>query len=123
MAVSLPRRADVAREHTWNLESIYPTTAHWERAFEEVESSLPSLARFRGTLGSSGATLLEWFRASESLAQTAGKLYVYARLGFDTNTTDQDRGALVGRAQGLMARLGAATAFEEPELLALSPEE
>jgi oligoendopeptidase F len=123
MAVTLPRRADVAREHTWDLESIYLTTAHWERDFEVVESSLPSLARFQGTLGSSGATLLEWFRASESLTQTASKLFVYARLGFDTDTTNQDQGALVGRAQGLFARLSAATSFDEPELLALAPEE
>lgn len=122
MAVSLRRRAEVAREHTWNLESIFATRDDWERGFAEVEGGLAGLARFQGRLSESGATLLEWFQVSEGLVQVANKLFVYARLAFDVDTTDQGQGALVGRTQGLMARLAAATSYAEPELLALAPE-
>jgi oligoendopeptidase F len=119
MAVTLQRRAEVAREHTWDLASIFASHADWEQSFASVEASIPDLARFRGRLAESGASLLEWFNASEALVQVAGKLSVYARLGFDVDTTDQAQGALVGRTQGLAARLMAAISFAEPELLAL----
>jgi oligoendopeptidase F len=122
MAVTLPRRAEVAREHTWDLESIFASREDWERGFAEVEAGLPDLARFQGRLGESGTALLEWFHASERLTQIANRLMVYARLGFDVDTTDQSAGAQVGRSQGLAARLAAAGAFAEPELLAIAPE-
>lgn len=122
MAVTLPRRAEVAREDTWDLESIFATRDAWEQTFAEVEAGIPGLTRFQGHLADSGAQLLSWFLASEQLSQLAGKLFVYARLGFDVDTTDQAQGALVGRTQGLVARLSAAQSFAEPELLALAPD-
>ncbi len=123
MSTTLPQRANVAREHTWDLESIFTTIESWEQTFAQVEADLPGLAQFQGRLGESGATLLDWFQQSEALTQLAYKLYVYARLGFDVNTGNQQQGALVGRTQGLMARVAAATAFAEPELLTLSKDD
>ncbi len=119
MAVTLLRRAAVVREHTWDLESIFASDADWEQAFANVEAALPDLARYRGCLAESGTVLLEWFNSSEALVQIVNKLSVYARLGFDVETTNQAQGALVGRTQGLGARLMAALSFAEPELLAL----
>lgn len=122
MAVTLPRRAEVAREHTWDLESIFATHELWEQAFVGVDAAIPDLARFRGRLAESGAVLLEWFQVSENLIQIVSRLAVYARLGFDVDTTNQAQGALVGRTQGLGARVMAAVSFAEPELLALPAE-
>jgi oligoendopeptidase F len=118
----LLQRADVAREHTWDLESIFATREAWEQAFAQVEADLPGLAQYQGRLGETGSILLAWFHQSEALTQLCYKVGVYARLGFDVNTGDQQQGSMVGRTQGLMARLAAATAFAEPELLALPQE-
>ncbi|HEU5086518.1 MAG TPA: oligoendopeptidase F [Roseiflexaceae bacterium] len=119
---TLARRADVEREHTWDLEAIFPNLEQWEQRFAAVERDLPNLARFQGHLGDSPAALREWLTESERIVQLASKLFVYARLQFDQDTTNQEHAALNGRAQGLMARVAAATAFAEPELLALGQE-
>lgn len=119
MTTTLPPRAAIAREHTWDLASIFATSAAWEQAFADVDAALPGLAAYQGRLGESGETLLAWFSHSEAVTQAAYRVFVYARLGFDVDTGDQQQSAMVGRSQGLLARLAAACAFAEPELLAL----
>ena len=37
MAILL-KRANVAKEHTWNLESIFPDLDAWEQAFATLQS-------------------------------------------------------------------------------------
>jgi oligoendopeptidase F len=122
MTATLARRADVAPEHTWDLEAIFPNLEQYSQSFAAVERDLPGLARFQGHLGDSPAALREWLTESERVGQLAARLFVYARLRFDQDTTDQENAALNGRAQGLMARVSAATAFADPELLALGAE-
>lgn len=122
MATKLPKRSEVPVERTWDLGSIYPTVADWERACAALDSELPTLARFRGRLTESAAVLREWFETSSRIGAEVNKAVVYARLSFDVDTTNQEAAALNGRAQGLHARFAAASAFAEPELLAAGPE-
>ncbi len=121
MAILL-KRANVAKEHTWNLESIFPDLDAWEQAFATLQSEIPKLASYQGRLGESAAILREWLTESERITQLARKLFTYSHLRFDQDTTDQEHAALNGRAQSLMARVAAAHAFASPELLALGKE-
>jgi oligoendopeptidase F len=118
MAATLLQRSEVPAARTWDLESIFPTMADWERSFAALEAELPELARFHGRLAESPATLLEWFETTSRVGAEVNRVFVYARLGFDVDTTNQQAAALNGRAQGLFARYAAASAFAEPELLA-----
>ncbi|HVO43326.1 MAG TPA: oligoendopeptidase F [Aggregatilineales bacterium] len=121
MVVSLPVREEVAREHTWAIDSIYASPADWEAAFNALEARLPELEPFRGKLGESSATLLKWLELNTQLQVAAGHLFVYAQSSFDVDSNNQAAGALVGRAIGLYSRLGAASSFDTPEILAIEP--
>jgi oligoendopeptidase F len=121
MARTLLTRAEVPVERTWDLASIFATSDEWEREYAVLEAELPSLARFRGRLADDPATLLDWFDTSSRLGAAVSRVFVYARLDFDVDTTNQQAAALNGRAQGLFARYAAASAFAEPELLATDP--
>ncbi|NWF78702.1 MAG: oligoendopeptidase F [Chloroflexi bacterium] len=120
MTVTLPARAEVPIEHTWDLASIYPDQAAWAADVEALEAELAAIVAFRGRLGESAATLLAWLQLVDRLQVAMGRLYTYAQMCFDVDTTNQVAAGLRERAIGLSARLGAATAFAEPELLALS---
>lgn len=119
---TLPKRADVAPEYTWNLESIFPSLEAWEQGFSSVEQDLPGLAKYQGHLGESAAMLGAWLSESERITQLARKVSTYSHLRFDQDTTNQANAALSGRAQSLMARVAAAHAFASPELLGLGQE-
>jgi oligoendopeptidase F len=119
---TLPKRSEIPVERTWDLASVFATADAWEMAFRTCEEELPALGRFQGRLAESPKALLEWFEVSTSIAVQVSRVLIYARLSFDVDTTNQESAGMAGRAQGLAARFGAATAFAEPELLAAGRE-
>ena len=67
MPQTVPLRQDIPREHTWNVESIFPTDAAWEDELRALGEQLPTLARFRGHLADSATTLADWFALAEQI--------------------------------------------------------
>lgn len=116
---TVPPRNAIPREHTWDVESIFPNDAAWSAEFDALIKELPAFARFRGHLADNAATLADFFAASEALMTRAGKVMLYASMKHTVDTADQTAAALNDRTRGLMARLGAALAFSEPELIAI----
>ncbi len=112
-------RAEIPEADTWDLESIYPTRAAFEAAFAQTEADLAKISAFKGRLAEGPATLLQYFQTLEAVVSEVGKLFVYSRLKYATDTTDSDAAALNDRGGGLFARFGAAAAFAEPELMAI----
>ncbi len=116
-ASHLPARKDVPQEETWNLESIFPTLEAWHAAYQDVEARLPAIGEFKGRLGESPQTLLRAIKTAEQLAIDGMKVFVYAGLSASVDVSDQQAAAMYGQANGLVARLRAATAFIKPELM------
>ncbi len=121
MSVTLARRAEVPAAHTWDQASVYPSLAAWEADARALEAALPELAGYSGRLAESSATLLALLTRAQEQRVTAGRLYTYASMAFDVDTTDQAAAGLRDRAISLYTHLSAALAFVEPELLAIEP--
>jgi len=121
MTATLPPRAEVPAEHTWDLASIYPTVANWEADLRALEGEQPAIVGFQGRLSESPATLLAWLQLGEHLQHRVGMIFSYAQMRFDEDTANQAAAALRDRAIGAITRVSAAAAFSEPELLAVEP--
>ena len=119
MANTVPLRKDVAKQFTWNVESIFPNDDAWEAEFKRVEENLPTVAKFRGHLGDSAAMLADFLDATEQIARALGKVMLYASMHHTVDTGDASAVAKNDRVRGLMARAGAARSFAEPEMLAI----
>ena len=117
MMQTLPRRADVRKEDTWDIDNIYASLADWEAAFAALEQRIPALAAYQGKLTQSPKSLLNWLHLNAELGPEVEKLYIYASLLSDSDTANQTNAARVGRLVGLLARVRAAMAFADPELL------
>ncbi len=122
MPTTLPPRHAVDPALTWDLQSVFASDAAWEKACEEMSAHIESLAAFPGTLGESPQRLATWLESYAAVAQRMGPIWVYAGLQHATDAADQTAGARAGRAQALGARLAAAAAFAEPEIMALGAE-
>ncbi len=120
--MTLPKRSDVPVELTWNLETIYETPEAWEQAFQRVSDELPKLAAFEGKLGDSAQTFYDAFQLDNELSQVLGKLYVYASLRSDEDTSNGQNLARMSRIQALGAKAAAASAYMTPEILAIPQE-
>jgi len=115
---TLKKRADIEAQHTWNLESVFPTADAWEAEYQQLEAEIPSIRQYEGRLGESAGTLLAFLQASLTLQSRLQRLNVY-NLQASADQTDQVAKARQGRTYGLFGRWSAAVAFADPELLTL----
>jgi oligoendopeptidase F len=112
-------RNEIPEADTWDLESIYASRDEFEKAFKKGEAALADVSAFKGRLAEGADTLAAFYKTYERVIQQIGKLFVYGRLKYATDTTDQDAAALNDRVTGLFARFQAAAAFSDPELMAI----
>jgi oligoendopeptidase F len=118
MVKTLPARADIPVEHTWDLTPVYATDEAWEHEYAGVAPLLEELVTYKGRLDNA-QTLLEMLTLREIIGKRVGRLYVYAALRRDEDTTNAVYQAQTDRAQQLYVRASAAGSFVRPELLAL----
>jgi len=115
----VPERAEIDARYKWDLADIFSGEVEWETEFRRVEARLPEFAPYRGRLGESGPTLLEFFRLKESIEEALEQLAIYACLLRDEDTRVPAHQAMADRVTSLSVRAGEALSFVDPELLAL----
>jgi oligoendopeptidase F len=121
--VTTPPRSAVPVERTWNTESVFPTVAAWEAEIEAIAAAASELGRFAGRLAEGPQVALEALRARDDLFVRVGRAYSYAIIDYAVDTANQDAVARYGRGESVRGQVAAATAFVEPELLALGREQ
>lgn len=118
----IPQRSEIPVEHTWNTADLFPTDEAWEKEFEEAQAQLRTLPGYAGRLGESAKTLYEYLTLSMRVGDRLEELYRYASLRQDEDTRVAKYQAMAGKGMSLFVEARAATAFEKPELIKLSPE-
>ncbi|WP_203637234.1 oligoendopeptidase F [Levilactobacillus wangkuiensis] len=117
----IPKRSAVPTALTWDLTTIYPDDAAFKAAVKDVQAEATKMAAMKGQLSQSGADLYRVTKANFDLERQLERVYVYASLKNDQDTGDAAAQALMGQAEGLLATVGAAASWFEPEVLALEP--
>jgi oligoendopeptidase F len=118
----LPKREEIPVERTWNVEDIFATNEAWETEFKSLKEELPKLQKFKGTLGTSSDQLFQCLKYQNELSMRIGKLYVFAHLKSDQDTTNSFFQGLNDRASTLASEFSNYSSFIIPELLSM-PEE
>src|SRR5215469_6568543 len=117
---TMTKRSDIAKEFTWDLESIYATNNAWENSFKKIEQGLPELEALKGTLGQSGEALLKVLLTRDELYEELETLFVYASMRKDEDTTNSEYQGMFDRAMQLFVRASTIGSYIEPEILALA---
>lgn len=119
---ALPKREDIPKEETWDLEAIFPDIGSWEKAFQKVKDLVPEIEAFKGKLQESSETLFAMLKKQDELTEILYKVYVYAHMKSDEDTANSTYQALHDRAGNLATMVGSKLAFVTPEILAIDPE-
>lgn len=120
--ITIPPRSEVPKETTWNAEALYEDVEAWEDAYQRVLDRMAELDAVRGRLEHGVETVLRSLDLTSDLLNQAEKLQVYAGFAYAVDTTDQKAAGRNSKAQGLVGKVKAATAFLKPELVALGEE-
>ncbi|MDQ0418648.1 oligoendopeptidase F [Croceifilum oryzae] len=121
-AKKLPKRSEIATPDTWRLEDIFATDDAWEQEYRDIKATLPQFAEFQGKLGSSADILFQALHIRDQVSERLGKVFVYARMRYDQDTTNSHYQAYNDRAASLMTEASNAMSYYRPEILAI-PEE
>ena len=119
-SASVPAREDMDPQYQWKLSDMYATDDAWQDDFQKIKTSLPQMQQFKNKLSTSAQTLADCLHLRDEISITMGKLYAYARMHRDENSATSKYQALTGKAQALLAETSAASAFVEPEILAMA---
>jgi oligoendopeptidase F len=109
----------VKKHQTWNAESVFASPDGFDAEVKRILESLPGIKKYQGHLGESVDVFLEAMNAMDALERRAAKIRVYASVASAVDANDQRAAAMNGSATSALAQVGAATAFVEPELLAM----
>lgn len=119
---AVPKRSEIPKELTWDLESVYADDSQWEQDFARAEAMIPQLAACQGTLGKGSKELQHGITLLHDLYMLLDKLLSYARMRRDEDTSNSKYVALADRGTSLWIRAAAAGAFVTPEILAIPQE-
>ena len=116
---TIPLRSEINKDYTWNAESVFATPQAWEDEVNAIVNGLPELKKFQGKLKENPKTLADAFDILEDLTARASRAFMYAGFAYSVDTTDQKAAAMRNKGQGMYGQLLAASAFVNPELLAI----
>lgn len=117
----LPTRDQVNSELTWDLTPIFQNQQAFEQAFDGVMKQIDALPELEGKMAHSSDDLVKVIETIMNTIRPAEKLYVYASLKHDQDTSNAENQALSGRTQNMFTKLESNIAWFEPELLAIEP--
>lgn len=115
----LPSRSEIKVEDTWKLEDIFASDDAWEKEFEEVKALIPQMEKFKGKLGESAQTLYDAFQEQDELTMRVSKLYTYAHMRYDQDTTNSFYQGLNDRIKTLYTQIASALSYVTPEILSI----
>ena len=115
-------RKDIDVKDTWNLESIYANNELWEEDYAALEKDAAEFAKLKGAIEADVSKIPAVLDVYYGLHRRLSKLSVYARMRFDQDTTDSTYQTMSAKIGSLGVKIGAASAFVEPEILSYSKE-
>ena len=82
-----PLRSEIKKEDQWDLTLIYKNGEEWEKDLEKAKKEIKKVADFKDMLSSS-KRLCEYMKYEEETERLLNKLYYYAHLSHDVDTTN-----------------------------------
>ena len=112
------KRSEVEKKYLWALEDVYASDDLWEKDYKELDKSVNFVSAYKGKL-SDKAKLLELLKKSDETEIKLEKLYSYARMRLDQDSSNNFYAGLTDRAQALLVKYSAASSYINPELCSL----
>jgi len=118
----LKERHEIPKDLTWDLEAIFATDELWEQECKQLQADIPALTDFQGKLAESAEAFYELFTLQDKLSERLGKLYTYARMRYDQDTTNSFYQALQTQAENVLTLASSSMSYIVPEILEMEEE-
>ena len=115
-------RSHIDEKDQWDLSTVFATDDAWEAELASLDGDLENAKAYKGRLTASSNDLLAITESYLALSRRLEKLYVYASMKNDQDTTVAKYQEYQAKATAIYAKFSEIFAFYEPELMQLSKE-
>ena len=118
----LLKRNELPEDKTWRLEDIFETDELWEKELKSLEEDIKQFEKYQGKLSESADTLYDLLSLQDELSERLGKVYTYAHMRYDQDTTNSFYQGLDAQAETLITVASSEMSFITPEILEMDEE-
>jgi len=118
-APPLRERSAIADRFKWNLAHIFSSWDEWQAAYAALDARIAQYAALQGTLSKGADELLAALKLADDIGQLTHKVWYFASLRYDEDQRDNQINARRQQVQILFAKASQASAWFNPELLAI----
>lgn len=110
-------RSEIEEKYKWDLTPIYKDVDSWYEDYDLVSKEIKKVLNFKGNIVKSAKNLLDYIEFSMNLERKLYKLYYYAHLNFDSDTTNNEYQKMNGKIENLLAEYNRLDSFANPEMM------
>lgn len=111
------KRSEIDIKDTWDLTYIFKNEDEFNKAYKEASEEIKKVSTYKGKLLQNSNTLLEYLEYSDTMERKLYRLYYYAHLNFDVDTTNTVSQEREGKVSNLLREYSILSSFVLPELL------
>ena len=115
----LAERSEVSADYQWKTDDIFEDDEAWEAALAWIQEQVHQLKTFKGHLAGSASQLVACLQLRDEISAVFGRVFLYAGLNNDQDTREPRYQAFREKAASVMVQVNGATAFIQPEILAI----
>ena len=119
MNKQVKKRSEIEEPYKWDLTDLIASQEALEILIGEIREAVSRYASYRGTLADSPKALAEYLAFDDSVSLKLSKLSAYASQRNDEDVSVSKYQALLAMAGALSSRAAEASAYAEPEILAV----
>lgn len=115
--MTLKNRCDVDELDTWDLTKMFSTVEEWEKNLKEVYKLVDNVLTYKGHIMDNSTTLYEFYQAYDKMNRLSDKVYLYAKMQCDTDTSNSEYQARKAKVDKLFEDITTKLSFCTPEIL------
>lgn len=113
-------RQEIEEQYKWDLTTIFKTDEDFRSELEVVKKEIETLKDYKGKIVDSAENLYKYLTDSDLIERRMYKLYYYAHLKHDEDTTNPKYQELLGCINNVLQKHSEITSYVIPEMLSIS---
>lgn len=110
-------RSEIDVNDTWDLSLIFKNEEEFNKALSDTKEEISKIKNYEGRILESSNSLLSFLELTDDIERKLYKLYYYAHLNLDVDTTSTHYQEMEGKVTNLLQEESVLTSFVLPELL------
>ena len=110
-------RNDIDDKYKWDLTAIFKNDEEFLKELDKSKDLVSEIIKFKGHILDSSDSLYNYFKTSEKIERKLYKLYYYANLKHDEDTTNPKYQEYYQKIQKILTKYTEDTSFVAPEMM------